>query len=246
MGKKLRVQRRGRGTPTFRAAKTGKVAPARYPSPTEEGMIGVVKDLIHERGRGAPLAYVELGGGLGYYHVAPEGVQVGQSIAIGSEAPIQVGNILPLEVIPEGTLVCNVELKPGDGGRVARSSGSYATVVAHIGTDTILQLPSKKTIRVPKGCRATIGVVAGGGRKDKPFLKAGEVYHLTKAKGRVFPRSKGISMTAASHPHGGGRHRHIGKPSTVARSTPPGRKVGLIAARRSGRKKRMRRERERA
>ena len=240
MGKKLRVQRRGRGTPTFRAAKKWKIAPVKYPIGATESRSGIVSDLIHETGRGAPLAFVELGDGVSYITAAPEGVHVGKEIFLGSDAAINVGNVLPLGSIPEGTIVNNIELKPGDGGRLVRSSGSYATVVSHIGLKTNVKLPSKKSIELSNDCRATIGIVAGGGRKDKPFTKAGEKFYLMKARGRIYPQSKGISMIAASHPHGGGRHRHVGKPTTVSRDTPPGRKVGLIAARWSGRKKRTR------
>jgi len=242
MGKNIRVQRRGRGTTTFRAPKKGKVKGVKYPTIRAESASGVVTGLLHDRGRGAPLAHVELGGGMDYYIPASEGVHVGQSVDIGSGAPLLVGNVLSLGVIPEGTMVCNIELKPGDGGRIARSSGSFATVVSHIGEKTVLKMPSRKNVELPSNCRATVGIVAGGGRKEKPFLKAGEKFYLMRARGRIYPQSKGISMVSASHPHGGGRHRHVGKSTTVSRTSPPGRKVGLIAARSSGRKKRARRE----
>jgi large subunit ribosomal protein L2 len=78
-------------------------------------------------------------------------------------------------------------------------------------------------------------MIAGGGRTEKPYLKAGAKRGLMRSRGRRWPIVKGTSMVAASHPHGGGRHKHEGKPSSVSRDTPPGRKVGLIAARQSGR-----------
>lgn len=241
MGKKLRVQRRGRGTPTFKAKKTGKIAPIRYPVQETGSLNGVVRDLLHEPGRGAPIAYIELEEGSGYYIAAPEGVYIDQDVVIGQGAPLQVGNSLPVGSIPEGTMVCNVELRPGDGGKLARSSGSFATVVSHSTNKTVLRLPSKRHIEVLNDCRATIGIVAGGGRREKPFMKAGEKHYMKRAKGQVYPVTKGIKMTAASHPHGGGRHRRPGKSTTVGRHAPPGQKVGLIAARSSGRKKRRRR-----
>lgn len=240
MGKKIRVQRRGRGTPTFRAAKKGKVAPVRYLTESIDARSGVITNILHETGRSAPIAYVELMEGIGYYTSAPEGAHIGQAVDIGSGARASVGNLLPLGTIPEGTMVCNIELKPGDGGKLVRSAGSYATVVSHMGSTTVLKLPSRKSVELPDDCRATVGIVAGGGRREKPYLKSGDRKRLMEAKGRIYPRSKGISMVSAAHPHGGGRHRHIGKPSTVARSTPPGRKVGLIAARQTGRKKKKR------
>ncbi|MDH5199421.1 MAG: 50S ribosomal protein L2 [Candidatus Bathyarchaeota archaeon] len=241
MGKNLRVQRRGRGTPTFRAKKTGKVAPIRYPEAGAGGQNGFVRDLLHEPGRGAPLAYIELESGTGYYIAAPEGVYIDQNVTMGQGAPLKVGNVLPVGSIPEGTMVCNVELRPGDGGRLARSSGSFATVVSRSAKGTALKLPSKRNVEVSNDCRATIGIVAGGGRREKPFMKAGERHHQKRAKGQVYPVAKGVKMTAASHPHGGGRKRRPGRSTTVSRNAPPGAKVGLIAARSSGRKKRQRR-----
>lgn len=240
MGKKLRVQRRGRGTPTFKTKKKGKIAPIKYPKKTVENLNGVVRDLLHEPGRGAPLIYVELEGGSGYYLAAPEGTYIGQNVSLGKGAPLRVGNVLPVGTIPEGTMICNIELRPGDGGRIARSSGSFATVVSHSVRGTTLRLPSKRKIEVKDNCWATIGIVSGAGRKEKPFLKAGEKHHMKRAKGQVYPVTKGVKMTAASHPHGGGRHRRPGKSTTVSRHAPPGKKVGLIAARSSGRRKRLR------
>ena len=242
MGKKLRVQRRGRGTSTFKANSMGKIAPARYPSLGAEMGSGVVSALLHEPGRGAPLAYIKFDQENSYYAAAPEGIHIDQEISMGSEAPARVGNVLPLGSIPESTMVCNLELRPGDGGKIAKSSGSFVTVVAHIGGKTTVKLPSKKNVRLSNNCRATIGIVAGGGRTEKPFMKAGEKFHLKRAKGQIYPVTKGVKMTAASHPHGGGRHRRPGKSTTVSRHSPPGKKVGLIAARNSGRRKRQRGE----
>merc|ERR1712048_1287024 len=88
---------------------------------------------------------------------------------------------------------------------------------------------------VPSKCRACIGIVAGGGRLDKPMLKAGNSYHKYKVKRNSWPKVRGVAMNPVEHPHGGGNHQHIGKPSTIKRDTPAGRKVGLIAARRTGR-----------
>ena len=242
MGKRIKVQRRGQGTPQFQSAHTGKVAPARYPSITEGTVQGVVRDLQHEAGRGAPLALVELENGTSFYTAAPEGLAINQDVKLGREIPIEVGNVIPLGNIPEGTLVCNIELKPGDGGKIAKSSGSYATIIAHNEDMTVLKLPSKRSVQIHSGARATIGVTSGAGRMEKPFLKAGEAWHAAKAKGQVYPTAHGVKMTAASHPHGGGRHRRPGKSTTVSRLSPPGAKVGLIAARTSGRGGKRRRE----
>jgi len=238
MGKRIRVQRRGRGGPTFRASTHKRVAPARYPPPTNKMLKGYVRELVHDPGRGCPLALIELENGKEFYTIPVEGLYVGQIIEFGPRASAHVGNILPLEDIPEGTMICNIEMNPGDGGKFARSSGSYATLVAHTPDGAIVKLPSGKTKVINELCRATVGVVAAAGRIEKPFLKAGKKYHWMKAKGHKYPRTRGVAMIAACHPFGGGRHQHPGKPTTVSKHAPPGKKVGLIAARASGRKER--------
>jgi large subunit ribosomal protein L2 len=197
-----------------------------------------VKDLLHEVARGAPLALFKLNQGNEFYTTAPEGLWVGQHIMIGSEAPTETGNIKPVGRIPEGTMICNLEVRPGDGGRMVRSSGSYALIVAHTPQGTELRMPSGKSIYMDDNCRAMVGIVAGSGRTEKPFLKAGPKFYLQQSRGRKWPVVKGQAMIAASHPHGGGRHKHAGKPTTVGRWTSPGRKVGNIAARQTGRAKR--------
>uniref|UniRef100_A0A672RWY6 Large ribosomal subunit protein uL2 n=1 Tax=Sinocyclocheilus grahami TaxID=75366 RepID=A0A672RWY6_SINGR len=96
-------------------------------------------------------------------------------------------------------------------------------------------LPSGSKKVISSANRAVVGVVAGGGRIDKPILKAGRAYHKYKAKRNCWPRVRGVAMNPVEHPFGGGNHQHIGKPSTIRRDAPAGRKVGLIAARRTGR-----------
>jgi len=239
MGKKIKVQRRGRGTSQFRSNKIGKISGVRYPPIHGQPREGKISTLLHEPGRGAPLAQVRLDEGREFYIPATEGVAVNQEITLGT-SELKLGNILRVGDIPEGTIVSNVEMKPGDGGKLARSSGTFATVVGHAGEKTVIKLPSKKNISVANNARATVGIVSGGGRREKPFMKAGEKHHAARAKGQVYPVTKGVKMTAASHPHGGGRHRRAGKSTTVSRHAPPGAKVGLIAARASGKKKRKR------
>jgi large subunit ribosomal protein L2 len=137
-------------------------------------------------------------------------------------------------------MVSNIELRPGDGGKIARSSGSFGTVIAHTKTHTSVRVPSKRTVTIHNDARATIGIISGAGRREKPFLTAGEKVHAKKAKGHVYPVAHGVKMPAAMHPHGGGRHRRPGKSTTVSRHAPPGAKVGLIAARNSGKRQRRR------
>lgn len=245
MGKRIRVQRRGRGSPTFRASTHKRVAPAKYPIViVPEGVSllkGTVKELVHEPGRGSPLAKIKLQSGEEFYTPSSEGVYVGQEIHIGSKAPVEIGNILPLGQIPSGTMVCNLELRAGDGGRIAKASGTYATVVSHSPKGTVVKLPSGRSVVLKDSCKAMIGIVSGAGRVDKPFLKAGKKVHLMRAKGRKYPITRGVAMIAAVHPHGGGSHKASSlKPTTVSRRASPGQKVGLIAAKRTGRKKRKR------
>lgn len=242
MGKRIRVQRRGRGGSTFRASTHKRVAPAIYPLTTsfkeyaETAIGGIVKGLTHDPGRGSPLALVKFDNGVSSYTVAPEGVYLGQRIQMGKTATVEVGNILPIGKIPEGTMICDLELRPGDGGKIAKSSGAYATVVTHTAQGTIIKLPSGKSRYLDDSCRATIGVVSGAGRTEKPFLKAGPMFHLMKAKGHKYPRTRGRAMVAVVHPYGSSK-RSSRKVTTTSHGAPPGQKVGLIAARGAGRKK---------
>jgi len=203
---------------------------------------GVIKEIIHDPGRGAPLAKVQFVNPYRYQRdteliPAVEGMYTGQFIYCGKKATLTVGNILPLKMVPEGTIVCNVEAKVGDRGSFARGSGCYAIVISHDednGT-TRLRLPSGGKKTVLSNVRAQVGIVAGGGRTDKPLLKAGRAYHKYRVKRNCWPKIRGVAKNPVEHPHGGGNHQHIGKPSTVSRERPAGRKVGLIGARRTGR-----------
>ncbi len=238
MGKRLRQQRAGRGTPTYRSPGHIHEGPARYPPPSTETFKAKIVDLLHDPGRYVPLARVVTEGGLEFLIPAAEGMYVGQVIEVGPAAKPDAGNILPLGRIPEGTAIYNVELRPGDGGKLARQAGSYAVIVGRTGDKTIVRLPSGKERLIPNTARATIGIPAGAGRIEKPIMKAGNAYHKWKVKARKWPRVRGVAMNAVDHPFGGGRHQRRSHPSTVARETPPGRKVGHIAARRTGRRKR--------
>ena len=101
----------------------------------------------------------------------------------------------------------------------------------------VVQLPSSKTRDFKPDCRASIGVIAGSGRKEKPFLKAGKRYYAMKAKNKLWPQVSGTSMNAVDNPFGGSSSAHKGRPTQAPRSAPPGRKVGKIAPKRTGRRK---------
>uniref|UniRef100_A0A9L0SA97 Large ribosomal subunit protein uL2 n=1 Tax=Equus caballus TaxID=9796 RepID=A0A9L0SA97_HORSE len=224
MGRVIRGQRKGAGS-VFRAHVKHRKGPARLRAvdfAERHGYIkGIVKDIIHDPGRGAPLAKVVFRDPYRFkkrteLFIAAEGIHTGQFVYCGKKAQLNIGNVLPVGTMPEGTIVCCLEEKPGDRGKLARASGNYATVISSAN-------------------RAVVGVVAGGGRIDKPILKAGRAYHKYKAKRNCWPRVRGVAMNPVEHPFGGGNHQHIGKPSTIRRDAPAGRKVGLIAARRTGR-----------
>jgi len=237
MGHRLIQQNRGRGTPTYRAPshkyraelKHVKVSP-------DETVKGVVKDIVHDPARSAPVAKVALDNGEERYLLIPEGVYIGQEIACVISAEIKPGNSLPLAEIPEGIPICNIESNPGAGGQFVRSSGVYGMLIAHDVGKTVVQLPSGEMKWLNPRCMATIGVVAGGGRTEKPFYKAGKRYHKLKSRAAKYPRVRGVAMNVVDHPFGGGGWQHPGRPTTVSRNAPPGRKVGSIAARRTGKR----------
>ena len=236
MGRRIQGQRRGRGGPTFRAPSHRYKAKLDHRTVEDEDTIaGEVVDIEHDPARSAPVALVEFEDGDQRYVLAPEGIGVGERIQVGISAEIKPGNTLPLSEIPEGVPVCNVESRPGDGGTFARASGVNATLITHARNAAVVQLPSGDVKRLDPRCRATIGVVAGGGRTEKPFVKAGKKYHKLRARGTKYPRVRGVAMNAVDHPFGGGGRQHPGRPKSVSRDAPPGRKVGAISSRRTGR-----------
>jgi len=236
MGKRTLVRRRGRGGKQFRAIIVGKIAPAKYPNfKLEEHHTGKIVDIVHERGRNAPLAKVQFDNGKYSLIPAPEGTMVGRSIEVGTNTVASAGNILALESIPDGTTVCNIEKNAGDGGKLIKAAGSSAVVFGHSTQGVTVKFPSGKFLTLNQKCRAMVGTVAGGGHMEKPFLKAGTRAKYMKAHGRLYPTVRGIAQAAVYHPHGGGRHQHVGRQSSVGRTTPPGRKVGNISPKKTGR-----------
>jgi len=244
MGRVIRAQRKGPGG-IFKSHTHTRKNPTKLRvldfSERHGYLKGVVKEIIHDPGRGAPLARVHFRNPYKYKKdketmVAAEGMYTGQFIYCGAKAQVTIGNVLPLSALPEGAIVCNVEEAAGDRGVLARASGDYCTIISHDldkGKSQI-RMPSGAKKTVPAACRAMVGLVAGGGRLDKPLLKAGRAYHKYKVKRNCWPKVRGVAMNPVEHPHGGGNHQHIGHASTVKRDAPAGKKVGLIAARRTG------------
>lgn len=245
MGRVIRTQRKGRGS-IFRSHTKHRKGAAKFrPLDYAErrGFVkGVIKDIIHDPGRGAPLAVVKFRNAHYYkkqteQFVCAEGMYNGQFVYCGKKAQLAIGNVLPLSACPEGTIVCQIEEKIGDRSKIAKTSGMYCTVIGHDEgkKTTIVRLPSGSKKVFQNRCRAMIGLVAGGGRDAKPLLKAGRAYHKYRVKRNSWPKVRGVAMNPVEHPHGGGNHQHIGHSSCISRASVPGQKAGLIAARRSGR-----------
>ena len=165
MGKKLIQQRRGRtkgryNVPTHRFR--GRI---KYNKNNVKGT-GIVEDILHDPGRTTPITKVKFDNEKKLF-LAAEGIKLGDSIKyIENKSDIKIGNVISLEKIDEGLPIFNIEITPGDGGKLVRASGSYATVVSHHSGKTVIRLPSGQFKTLQSKCRATIGVLAGGGRKD--------------------------------------------------------------------------------
>jgi large subunit ribosomal protein L2 len=232
MGKNLRQQRRGKGSPVYRSPGHRYLGSVSYEFIPADAKFGVVKDVLDAPGRHTPIAIVEYNGRT-VLQIPARGMRIGQKVDF--ETP-EEGNILELGKIPEGSSVFNLELHPRDGGRLCRSSGSFATVVTKEKDRCVVLMPSKNKKTLSARCRATIGIAAGGGRNDMPFRKAGLKHYAMKSFGRYYPIVSGRSKNAVDHPFGGS---NLGKHKTVSRDMPPGKKVGSISPRRMGKKKRV-------
>lgn len=239
MGKNLIQQKRGKGSPRYRAPSfryKGKATFAKY----DEGKItnAYVTDILHSSGHSAPLLELKYSNGETGLMQAPEGIKVGDKIEMGQDVEMKAGNILPLKNIPEGTSVYNIESHPGDGGKFVRSSGAFAKIITKMESGIVVELPSSKRKTFLPECKAAIGVVAGSGRTEKPLLKAGTSFYKMRAKNKFWPLVSGTSMNSLSHPFGGSSSHSKGIPTQSSRNDPPGRKVGKIAPKRTGRHKR--------
>ncbi len=171
----------------------------------KDGVPARVERLEYDPNRSANIALLLYGDGERRYILAPRGVAVGATVQSGTDAPIRPGNALDLRHIPVGTTVHNVELRPGKGGQLARSAGSYAQMVAREGHYATLRLRSGEMRRVHLDCRATVGEVGNGEHSLRELGKAG----ATRWRGRR-PHVRGVAMNPVDHPHGGGEGRTSG------------------------------------
>jgi large subunit ribosomal protein L2 len=231
MGKRIIARARGKGGPRY-------VAPShRYLGKVEylpyNNAIGKVVDIVDDVGRSAAVAIVKFDG-KEILHIAPEGLSVGQTIKYNGE--INVGNVVELDKIPVGTKICAIENYPFSGPKFCRAAGSFAVVVGKTENKVRIQFARGYEIELDKNCRATIGIPAGGGRLEKPWIKAGQKLHAMMARNKLYPRTAGVAMNPTDHPYGGKSKRP--RPSrAVSRHAPPGAKVGSISPRRMGKRK---------
>ena len=168
----------------------------------KDGVVGTVTSIEYDPNRSANIALITYADGEKRYIIAPKGLKAGAKIESGANADIKVGNNLPLENIPEGTLVHNVELKAGKGGQMARSAGSSVQILGREGKYTLLRLSSGEVRKVLSVCRATIGEVGNADHELVHVGKAGRKRHMG-----IRPTVRGSVMNPNDHPHGGGEGR---------------------------------------
>ena len=171
----------------------------------KDGIVATVKTIEYDPNRTARIALVVYADGQKSYILAPNGLQVGQTVVSGSGVAPEVGNALPLSEIPLGTLIHNIELYPGQGAAMARSAGSYAQLLAREGKFAIIKLPSGETRMVLVTCRATVGVVSNTEHNLESSGKAGRKRWLGRR-----PHNRGVVMNPVDHPMGGGEGRASG------------------------------------
>ncbi len=237
MGKNLIQQARGRGGPRYLAPSFRYLGEAKLPERKATLQNGRILDILNCPGHFAPLLQVKFDDGSTVLHIAPDGVRVGDRISAGPGAAVKPGNVLTLREIPEGQPIYNLEMRPGDCGKICRVPGMATYIVAKTADAAIVMMPSKKEREFSLDCRAAIGLIAGAGRLDKPFLKAGMRHFAKKARNKRYPMITGAAQNAVDHPFGNKRTSRKAKQKAASRFAPPGRKVGKIAPRRTGRKK---------
>ncbi|MEM0372664.1 MAG: 50S ribosomal protein L2 [archaeon] len=235
MGRPLLSQRRGKGSPSFTAPSHRFKTKVAYKNESNGVQSAQVIDIVDDPGRTGLLALLKFTDAE-IMLPAAEGLKVGDVIQQGENAELKIGNILPLSKIPEGYPIFNIESRAGNGGDLARSSGSVCFIISKTSSEATVKLPSGKIRKLPANCRATIGNAAGGGRTKKPMLKASVKRFKREARGQLFPIVRGVHQNPVEHPFGGKEHH--GAMTPKGKGAPPGQHVGSFGARRTGRKKR--------
>jgi large subunit ribosomal protein L2 len=212
----------------------------------KDGVPAKVATIEYDPNRTTYIALVHYADGAKSYVLAPQGLRVGDTLESGDGADIRPGNALPLRAIPTGTIVHNVELIPGQGGKLGRSAGSAIQVVAKEGQTVTLRLPSTEMRMVRADCRATVGTLSNSEHQNVKVGKAGRSRHKGKR-----PQTRGVAMNPVDHPHGGGEAHHTpgghpvtpwGKPTLGYRTRKKGKKSDamIVRGRRRGKKTRQR------
>jgi large subunit ribosomal protein L2 len=171
----------------------------------KHGVPAVVAAIEYDPNRSARLALLHYQDGEKRYIIQPDGLKVGMKVSSGPTADILIGNALPLKNMPAGTVVHNIELKPGKGAQMARSAGAQAQLVNKEGEIALLKLPSGEIRRVPLDCMATVGQVGNTDHENVSLGKAGRKRWMGK-----MPHNRGVSMNPVDHPHGGGEGKTSG------------------------------------
>lgn len=171
----------------------------------KDNMAGKVATIEYDPNRTGYIAKLVYEDGEKRYILAPEGLQVGQTLLSGPGVPPEIGNCLTLAEIPLGTIVHNIEMRPGQGGVIARSAGSYAQLLSREGKYATLKMPSGETRMVLAACRATVGAVSNSDHGIEKSGKAGRTRWLGRR-----PRTRGVAMNPVDHPMGGGEGRASG------------------------------------
>ena len=171
----------------------------------KDGVPAVVKTIEYDPNRSARIALLYYADGEKRYIVAPNGLKVGNTLMSGKEAAPEVGNALPLSSIPVGTVIHNIELRPGQGALLVRSAGNFAQLTSREGSYCVVKLPSGETRKILSTCKATIGSVGNSDHALEQSGKAGRERWLGHR-----PRNRGVSMNCHDHPMGGGRGKNSG------------------------------------
>jgi large subunit ribosomal protein L2 len=209
----------------------------------KDGVPAKVATIEYDPNRTCYIALLHYADGHKSYILAPQGIRPGATVSSGEDADIRPGNALPLRSIPTGTIVHNVELVPGQGGRIGRAAGSAIQVVAKEGPMVTLRLPSSEMRMVRADCRATVGTLSNTEHQNVKVGKAGRNRH----KGRR-PQTRGVAMNPVDHPHGGGEAHHTpgghpvtpwGKPTLGYRTRKKGKQSDavIVRGRRRGKKR---------
>lgn len=231
MGKSIIQQARGKGSLSYRVRKKAFIYRIEYPR--SEGK-AIIERVLHSAAHSSPLIKVKLGKEL-FFNSAFDGAVEKETIVVGGNE-IKEGNIISLNNIPVGTKIYNIERNPGDGGKMIRVSGSSATLNKKYDFNKIgVLMPNKKELILDGDCRATIGIISGEGRKQKPFFKAGKKHYKMKTRNKLWPRTSAVKFNAIDHPFGSGRGKRI-KSKIAKRNSPPGKKVGHLRPRRTGKR----------